>query len=42
MTPIGELTDAVWKRVFAVNVDGTMKLMRAVVPDDARAGTARS
>jgi NADP-dependent 3-hydroxy acid dehydrogenase YdfG len=32
MTPIGELTDAVWKRVFAVNVDGTMKLMRAVVP----------
>lgn len=32
MTPIGELTDAVWQRVFAVNVDGTMKLMRAVVP----------
>lgn len=32
MTPIGELTDAVWKRVFAVNVDGTMKLMRAVAP----------
>ena len=32
MTPIGELADAVWKRVFAVNVDGTMKLMRAVVP----------
>jgi NAD(P)-dependent dehydrogenase (short-subunit alcohol dehydrogenase family) len=32
MTPIGELTDAVWKRVFAVNVDGTMKLIRAVVP----------
>lgn len=32
MTPIGELTDAVWKRVFSVNVDGTMKLMRAVVP----------
>jgi NAD(P)-dependent dehydrogenase (short-subunit alcohol dehydrogenase family) len=22
----------VWKRVFAINVDGTMKLMRAVVP----------
>jgi NAD(P)-dependent dehydrogenase (short-subunit alcohol dehydrogenase family) len=32
MTPIGDLTDAVWKRVFSVNVDGTMKLMRAVVP----------
>ncbi|GAA2031620.1 hypothetical protein GCM10009819_14420 [Agromyces tropicus] len=32
MTPIGELTDAVWERVMRVNVDGTMKLMRAVVP----------
>lgn len=32
MTPIGEVTDAVWQRVFRVNVDGTMKLMRAVVP----------
>ena len=32
MTPIGEMSDAVWKRVFAVNVDGTMKLMRAVIP----------
>lgn len=32
MTPVGEVTDAVWQRVFRVNVDGTMKLMRAVVP----------
>ena len=32
MTPVGELTDAVWQRVMRVNVDGTMKLMRAVVP----------
>ncbi|WP_430646853.1 SDR family NAD(P)-dependent oxidoreductase [Agromyces sp. GXS1127] len=32
MTPIGDLTDAVWDRVMRVNVDGTMKLMRAVVP----------
>ncbi|SEB61575.1 NADP-dependent 3-hydroxy acid dehydrogenase YdfG [Paramicrobacterium humi] len=32
MTPVGDVTDAVWQRVFAVNVDGTMKLMRAVVP----------
>ncbi|WP_127791806.1 SDR family NAD(P)-dependent oxidoreductase [Agromyces sp. LHK192] len=32
MTPIGDLTDAVWQRVFRVNVDGTMKLMRAVIP----------
>ncbi|WP_127819759.1 SDR family NAD(P)-dependent oxidoreductase [Microbacterium sp. CPCC 204701] len=32
MTPVGEVTDAVWQRVFRVNVDGTMKLMRAVLP----------
>ncbi|MFB2582252.1 SDR family NAD(P)-dependent oxidoreductase [Herbiconiux sp. P15] len=32
MTPVGEVTDAVWSRVFAINVDGTMKLMRAVIP----------
>jgi len=32
MTPVHEVSDAVWKRVFAINVDGTMKLMRAVVP----------
>jgi len=32
MTPVGEVTDAVWDRVFRVNVIGTMKLMRAVIP----------
>ena len=32
MTPIAELTDPVWDRVMRVNVDGTMKLMRAVAP----------
>jgi len=32
MTPVGEVSDAVWKRVFAINVEGTMKLMRAVIP----------
>jgi NAD(P)-dependent dehydrogenase (short-subunit alcohol dehydrogenase family) len=32
MTPVGEVTDAVWQRVFRVNVDGTMKLTRAVIP----------
>lgn len=32
MTPVGDMSDAVWKRVFAINVDGTMKLMRAVIP----------
>jgi len=32
MTPVGDVTDAVWERVFRVNVTGTMKLMRAVIP----------
>jgi NAD(P)-dependent dehydrogenase (short-subunit alcohol dehydrogenase family) len=32
MTPVAEISDAVWKRVFSINVDGTMKLMRAVIP----------
>ena len=32
MTPVADVSDAVWQRVFRVNVDGTMKLMRAVVP----------
>ncbi|MFP7761752.1 SDR family NAD(P)-dependent oxidoreductase [Marisediminicola sp. LYQ85] len=32
MTPVGEISDAVWRRVFSINVDGTMKLMRAVIP----------
>ena len=32
MTPIGDVSDAVWDRVFRVNVNGTMKLMRAVIP----------
>ncbi|MDW4573751.1 SDR family oxidoreductase [Microbacterium sp. M3] len=32
MTPVGDVTDEVWDRVFRVNVTGTMKLMRAVIP----------
>ncbi len=32
MTPVHEVSDDVWNRVFAINVVGTMKLMRAVVP----------
>ena len=32
MTPVGEVSDAVWDRVLRVNVTGTMKLMRAVLP----------
>lgn len=32
MTPVHEVSDDVWNRVFNINVNGTMKLMRAVVP----------
>ena len=32
MTPVGDLSDAVWERVMRVNVTGTMKLTRAVIP----------
>jgi NAD(P)-dependent dehydrogenase (short-subunit alcohol dehydrogenase family) len=32
MTPVHEVSDAVWERVFRINVEGTMKLMRAVIP----------
>lgn len=39
MTPIHEVGDAVWRRVFAVNVDGTFLLSRAVIPAMLAAGT---
>ncbi|WP_257570674.1 SDR family NAD(P)-dependent oxidoreductase [Streptomyces sp. NP160] len=32
MTPVHEVTDAVWERVMRINVDGMMRLTRAVVP----------
>lgn len=32
MLPLHEVTDDVWARVQKVNVDGTFKLMRAVIP----------
>ena len=32
MTPVGDVSDAVWNRVMAVNVTGTMKMTRAVIP----------
>jgi len=32
MTPVHEVTDAVWDRVQRINVEGTMRLTRAVVP----------
>lgn len=36
--PVGEVDDAVWERVFAVNVDAVMRLTRAVVPAMLAAG----
>jgi NAD(P)-dependent dehydrogenase (short-subunit alcohol dehydrogenase family) len=38
MTPLHEVTDAVWDRVFAVNVDGMFRLTRAVLPLMLEAG----
>jgi NAD(P)-dependent dehydrogenase (short-subunit alcohol dehydrogenase family) len=38
MSPIHEVTDAVWERVFAVNVDGMFRLTRAVIPLMLEAG----
>ncbi len=38
MTPIHEVGDAVWRRVFAVNVDGTFLLSRAAIPAMLAAG----
>ena len=41
MTPVHEVSDDVWNRVLDVNLLGTMKLMRAVVPSmlAAKAGS---
>lgn len=38
-TPIHEVTDAVWERVFRINVTGTLRLSRAVVPLMLAAGS---
>ncbi|NRG41094.1 SDR family oxidoreductase [Rathayibacter sp. VKM Ac-2835] len=32
MTPLHEVDDSLWRRVFSVNVDGTFALSRAVLP----------
>ena len=39
MTPLHEVSDAVWERVMRINVDGTFKLSRAVIPKMLAAGT---
>lgn len=38
-TPIHEVSDAVWDRVFRVNVNGVMLLTRAIVPRMLEAGS---
>ena len=38
MTPLHEVSDAVWERVFSVNVDGMFRLSRAVIPTMLAAG----
>jgi NAD(P)-dependent dehydrogenase (short-subunit alcohol dehydrogenase family) len=41
MTPVGEVSDAVWNRVLNVNLTGTMKLMRAVLPAMQKAASGQ-
>lgn len=38
MSPVHEVTDAIWDRVFSVNVDGMFRLTRAVLPLMLEAG----
>lgn len=37
-SPVHEVSDEMWERVFKVNVDGTMRLTRAVLPAMLEAG----
>lgn len=39
MVPLHELTDALWRRVLAVNLDGAFRLSRAVLPAMLAAGS---
>ncbi|RSM48655.1 KR domain-containing protein [Amycolatopsis balhimycina DSM 5908] len=38
-SPAHEVSDELWRRVFAVNVEGTFRLIRAVVPAMLKAGS---
>ncbi|MCL3836859.1 SDR family NAD(P)-dependent oxidoreductase [Aeromicrobium duanguangcaii] len=39
MTPLHEVSDAMWQRVMAINVDGVFRLSRAVLPGMLEAGS---
>ena len=39
MTPLHEVSDAVWERVMGINVDGVFRLSRAVIPLMLAAGS---
>ena len=41
MSAVHEVTDALWERVLRVNLDGTMRLTRAVVPNMLQAEEGR-
>ena len=42
MRPIEEVSDATWRGIFAVNLDGAFQFTRALAPAMKRAGAAPS